>query len=121
MGRKTFIKIVGKISNDIVKKYRLYDYKDREIIQSLDLYAHVYKHINEFKNIDSYNHAVSSISDIINKPRFVYYDRNRNSLLYFKKIDENVCAVVKLNLRKNKDIYVSTVYPTSEKKIQKYV
>lgn len=121
MGNKHITKVVGKISDDIVEKYKLYDYRNRKIVQSLDLYAHIYKHLNEFKSIDSYNHTISNITDIINDPRFVYYDKERNSLLYFKKIDENVCTVVKLNLRKNKDIYISTVYPVSEKKIQKYI
>lgn len=121
MASKPIIKVVGKISDNIIKKYNLYDYKNKEIVQSLDLYIHINKHKHEFKNIESYNHAVENISEIINDPYFVYYDRERNSLLYFKKIDENVCVVVKLNLRKNKVNYVSTIYPINEKKIQKYI
>ena len=64
---------------------------------------------------------MSQIPSIISTPLFVYYDPHRNSLLYFKEIDENVCAVVKLSLRKNKDTYVATVYPISRNKIQKYI
>ena len=51
----------------------------------------------------------------------MYYDPHKSSLLYFKKMDENVCVVVKLALRKNKDTYVATVYPVSETKIDKYI
>ncbi len=120
MAKERITKIVGRISNDIVEKYKLYEYRNVEIIQSLDLYAHVYKHIPEFENLDSYHHAVLSIPKIISDPLFVYYDCERKSLLYFKKIDENVCLVVKLNLRKNKDTYVSTIYPVSEAKIERY-
>lgn len=90
-------------------------------MQSLDLYLHVAKHTKEFESVDSYNHTMSSIPDILATPYFVYYDPHRNSLLYFKEIDENVCAVVKLTLRKNKDTYVATVYPISKSKVQKYV
>ncbi len=114
-------KIVGKISNEIVEKYKLYDYKNKEIIQSLDLYVHVAKHAKEFESVDSFNHTLSNVSKVILEPYFVYYDSSRNSLLYFKEIDENVCVVVKLNLRKNKDTYVATVYPISKNKIQKYI
>ena len=114
-------KIVGKISNEIVEKYKLYDYKNKEIIQSLDLYVHVAKHAKEFESVDSFNHTLSNVSKVILEPYFVYYDSPRNSLLYFKEIDENVCVVVKLNLRKNKDTYVATVYPISKNKIQKYI
>ena len=121
MAKGKINKVVGVISDDIVDKQKSYDYRGREIVQSLDLYIHIAKHIKEFESVDSYNHAVSSIPEIISKPKYVYYDPNRNSLLYFKKIDENVCLVVKLKLRKNKDTYVATIYPINENKIQKYI
>lgn len=120
MSKKRISKVVGTISEDIIQRYKLYEYQNVEIIQSLDFYVHVQKHINEFQSVDSYNKAVINIPDIISDPLFVYYNKDKKSLLYFKKIEENVCAVVKLNLRKNKDTYVSTIYPISEKKIQKY-
>lgn len=121
MGKGRIVKIVGRVSDEIVEKYKLYDYRNMEITQSLDLYLHVAKHVPEFESVDSYNHTMSNIPEIILNPYFVYYDSHKNSLLYFKEIDENVCAVVKLNLRKNKDTYVSTVYPISKQKIQRYV
>lgn len=120
MAKERIKKVVGKISDEIVERYNLYEYRNMEIIQSFDLYQHIQKHVYEFKSIDSYNHTISNIPKIISNPLFVYYDSERNSLLYFKKIDENVCVVVKLNLRKNKDTYISTIYPISEAKIQKY-
>ena len=113
-------KIVGKISDDIVEKYRLYDYRNEEIVQSLDLYLHISKHIVEFKDISSYENTINNIPNILSNPYFVYYDNHKHSLLYFKEIDENVSVVVKLKLRKNKDTYISTVYPVSKKKIDKY-
>lgn len=121
MGKGRINKIVGRISDDIIEKYKLYDYRNREIIQSLDLYVHVAKHAKEFESVDSFNHTLSNISEIISNPYFVYYEPSRNSLLYFKEIDENVCVVVKLTLRKNKDSYVATVYPINKNKIKKYI
>lgn len=121
MGKGKIKKIVGRISDEVVEKYELYDYRDKEIVQSLDLYLHVAKHVPEFESVDSYNHTMSNIPEIIANPYFVYYNPRKNSLLYFKEIDEDVCVVVKLNLRKNKDIYIATVYPISKRKIQRYV
>ena len=80
---------------------------------------HISKHIKEFISIDGYNYTISNISKIIKIPDFVYYNKNKNSLLYFKKLYENICVVVKLNLRKNKDIYVASVYPVNKRKIEK--
>ena len=62
---------------------------------------------------------MSNIPNIIASPMFVYYDQDRKSLLYFKKIYENVCVVVKLKLRKNKDNYVASVYPVSLSKVMR--
>ena len=41
MGKGKIKKIVGRISDEVVEKYKLYDYRDKEIVQSLDLYLHV--------------------------------------------------------------------------------
>lgn len=121
MKRGKINKIVGKISDEVADRYNLDEYRNQDIVQSLDLYLHIAKHTKEFKSVDSYNNTIHNIPHIIKKPLFVYYDSDRNSLLYFKELDEEVCIVVKLNLRKNKDNYVSTVYPVSKNKIQKYI
>ena len=121
MGYRRINKIVGYINEDIIEKYGLEEYIDKPIVQSLDLYAHIQKHLKDFESVDSFNHAVMSIPTIIDNPEVVYYDKNRKSLLYYKKIDENVCVVVKLNLRNNKDCYVSSIYPVNEYKIQKMI
>ncbi len=120
MTKRRINKIVGRISDEVVEKYKLYDYRNQEIVQSLDLYLHIAKPIPEFESVDSYNNTISNIPNIIKNPEFVYYDLHRNSLMYFKEIDENVCIVVKLNLRKNKDTYISTIYPISKAKIDRY-
>lgn len=119
MSKRKINKIVGRISNDIVERYKLYEYRNEEIVQSLDLYKHVAKHAEEFESVDSFNHTLTNIEKIIADPIFVYYDANRNSLSYFKEIDENVCVVVKLKLKKNKDNYVASVFPVSVKKIER--
>jgi len=121
MAKGGYTKIIGKISNEVIEKYKLYDYRNKNIVQSLDLYVHIAKHVKEFKSIDSYHNTISNLENIISDPFFVYYSKKRNSLLYFKKIDEEVCVVVKLILRENKDSYVASIYPVSENKIQKCI
>ena len=57
-----------------------------EVVQSLDLYLHVAKHAPEFESVDSYNHTMSNIPEIISEPLFVYYDSSRSwkkSILQF--------------------------------------
>lgn len=112
------LKVIGSISRQICDDYNIHTYYGDKIVQSLDFYIHVSKHIPDFKTVDTYNNTVLNIEYIIKKPLFVYYDISRNSLLYYSMIDnEYVCLVVKL--RNNKNHYVSTVYPISKFKIEK--
>ena len=115
------VKVVGTISDEIVDKYKLYPYRGKVIVQSFKLYIHIEKHIKEFKNVNNYYKAIRGIKGIIAYPYFVYYDNLRNSLLYFKQLDENVCVVVKLILKKKTNCYVATLYPISKKKIERYL
>lgn len=119
MAKEKIKKIVGVVSSEIAEKYNLKEYENQEIIQSLDLYKHIHKHIDEFDSVDSYNHAILNVDKIISDPYFVYYEEERNSLLYYKEIDEYVCVVVKLKLRKNKENYIATIYPCTKSKIEK--
>ena len=82
-----------------------------EILILCNIYHYIFILLN--------NNTIASIPKIIKEPSFVYYDPNKKSLLYFKEIDENVCVVVKLNLRKNKNPYVATIYPVNDRKIEK--
>ena len=41
MAKEKINKIVGYISDDIIQKYHLEEYRDRPIVQSLDLYVHI--------------------------------------------------------------------------------
>ena len=125
MGKRAITKPVGqldinKIDVDIVDKYNLKVYQNQEIIQDMNLYLHAYKHVNEFKTLDNYNYAISNIDTIIKDPYYVFYDKEKNSLLYFKEMKEDICVVVKLNLKKNKDTYVATLFPINKNKINKY-
>jgi hypothetical protein len=111
------IRTVGVISHAVAERFKLYEYENKHIVQSSNLCKHTVKHKSEFKNVDSYYLAFNSIPRIIAKLTFVFYDERRESLLYFKKIEENVCVVVKLSLSKN--IYVATMYPVGIRKMQK--
>ena len=41
MPKDRILKIVGVISDEIVDKYKLYNYRNETIVQSLDLYKHI--------------------------------------------------------------------------------
>ena len=74
---KRITKIIGTTSNEIIEKYQLYEYKNIKIVQSLDLYVHISKHVLEFTSIDSYN---KTINNMVNQ-KFVMLERFKRSYI----------------------------------------
>lgn len=109
-------KIVGSISEQIANDNNISQYENLEIVQSTKLDIHTNKHANDFFSIDSYYNTLMNLDKIIKKPYHVEYDKKRQSLKYYGKVDQYVCVVVKLD---RKEIYISTIYPQSKDKIDK--
>lgn len=85
-------------------------------MQSLKLIYHVNKHVNDFISVDSFNDTLANVDKVISSPYYVYYDPIKNSLRYYKKIDEYVCVVVNIL---NDYSFISTIYPVNKKMIDK--
>lgn len=112
-----YAKLVGHVSKNAIIASELKEHLNKPIIQSLRLYKHTVKHVEDFQSVDSYNHTMDGIKKVISNPYFIYYDKEKRSLRYYKYIDEYVCVLVKLTNKRQ--LYVSTVYPVNEEKIQK--
>lgn len=111
-------KIVGKITEQIALNHKISELIDRPIVQSLDFYVHIAKHVKEFKSVENYMNALNNIPNILNNPEFTYYDKEKESILYYAKVNEATCYVVKLNLT-NDYCYLASLYPVSLKKMEK--
>ncbi len=116
--KKRDTKIVGKITEQIALNHRLSELTDRPIVQSLDFYIHIAKHVKEFKTVENYMNALNNIPNVLINPEFTYYDKEKESILYYAKINEVTCYVVKLNLT-NDYCYLASLYPVSLKKMEK--
>lgn len=110
-------KLVGYISKQAIISSELSEHLNKPILQSLKLYKHTAKHVEDFKNVNSYNKTMSHINKILSTPYFIYYDKEKQSLRYYKLLDEYVCVIVKLS--KKRHLYIHTVYPVNKKKIHK--
>ena len=67
-------KLVGYILEQAIISSELSEHLNKPILQSLKLYKHTVKHVEDFKNVDSYNNTMSNIDKIISDPYFIYYD-----------------------------------------------
>ena len=117
MGSKKYkSKEVGRLDKKFCNKYGLENCTNFKIVQSLGLIYHAQKHMNDFVSVDSFNETMLKIKDVISYPYFVYYDTQKNSLKYYKKIVEYVCVVVNIT---STEAFVSTAYPINKKNIDK--
>lgn len=115
---KKYTKKIGKIMPEIASRHKLTELSGRDIIQSLDFYCHIAKHVKEFKSVENYETALQNIPNILINPEFTFYDKQHESILYYGKIDEITCYVVKLNL-KDDHCYLASLYPVSLKKLER--
>lgn len=109
-------KIIGYLDENIRKHFNIEKSSSKEIVQSNKLDIHTNKHANDFITLDSYHNTLMNIDKIISSPYYLEYDKKRNSLKYYGKVDQYVCVVVRLD---KKEYFVSTFYPLSKKKIDK--
>ena len=115
MGKKKSKKVVGNLSRDIIEKWYLEEPKDLQIYQSVGLYKHIFKHIEEYASIDSANYTMDHIGDVISNPDYVSFNLKQNSIEYYKTLLEPVSVVVQ---RDEEDLlYVASVYPVTMTKI----
>ena len=109
-------KIIGYLDENTIERFNIEKVFPKEIVQSNKLDIHTNKHANDFITLDSYHNTLMNIDKIISSPYYVEYDKKRNSLKYYGKVDQYVCVVVRLD---KKEYFVSTFYPLNKKKIDK--
>ncbi len=88
----------------------------RNIKIAYDRIPHCNIHKNDFKNEQSYYKSMESIPTIIQNPDYVGYNSNNNSIEYIKRIDELTLVAIRLKLKG--DLFLRSVYPISEAKLQ---
>lgn len=115
-GKKYKNKTVGKIDSKFCTKNGISRYSNFKIEQSLGLIYHVQKHLNDFISVDSFNKTLTEIPTIISKPYFMYYDKVKNSIRYYKRVKEFVCVVVNIN---ETSAFISTIYPVRKATVDK--
>ena len=115
---KRDVKQIGKITEEIASKHKISELANRPIVQSLDFYVHIAKHVKEFKSVDSYNMAIDNIELVLRKPEFTFYDKKKQCILYYANLDDYTCYAVNINLGTDY-CYIASLYPISKKKMER--
>ena len=115
MKKKRIVKIMGIVTKNIAEKWYLDEQKNKTILQEADIFKHIAPHAEQYESIESLNYTMEHMSDVINKPDFVFYNVSKNGIEYYKKLMENVVVVVTPS--KKRELYISSVYPVDDIKI----
>lgn len=109
-------RILGEVSNEVVEKWQLYEYKNKKIVMYPEAKEHSKdRHINDYKSVDDYYYVIDSLEEIINNPDYVFYDKSKAGLEYYKNIRGNI--LVAIRVVPGKELKVRSVYPVEQEKI----
>lgn len=109
-------KYLGFLNKRIAKQWGLYKHMKKPILVYDDRLKHVEeRHLKEFGNIENILYTYDKLSNIINKPDYVYYNKKDRGLEYYKFLNKNICVVVRVS--EGRVLKVRSWYPVNARKI----
>lgn len=110
-------RILGEISNEVVQQWNILEHKGKKIVMYPEAKEHSKdRHINDYPNEEDYYFVMDSLEEIIRQPDYVFYDKSKQGLEYYKKIDSNILVAVRVN--NGRELKVKSVYPVETEKIE---
>lgn len=111
------LKYVGKLEPTIATYWDIKNHSNKPILVYEDRIEHVISsHINDFSFKEEILKIYGKLPIIINKPDYVFYNKNNNGLEYYKKLSDNVCVAVRVN--NGNVLKVKSWYPVTKTKIK---
>ena len=87
---------ICRLNSRICNNKELNEHKGKSIVLDNNLFKHISKHKKEYISTKSYNKTLKNIDLIIKNPDYVFYNKNRNGLEFYKHILEKLCVVVQI-------------------------
>lgn len=115
--RSNYMKrILGEISGEVVQQWDIPEQKNKKIVMYPEAKEHSKeRHINDYPREDDYYFVMASLEEIIQNPDYVFYDKSKQGLEYYKKIDSNILVAIRVN--DGRELKVKSVYPVEQEKI----
>lgn len=111
------LKYVGKLEPTIATYWDIKNHSNKPILVYEDRIEHVISsHIKDFSSKEEILKIYGKLPIIINKPDYVFYNKNNNGLEYYKKLSDNVCVAVRVN--NGNVLKVKSWYPVTKTKIK---
>lgn len=110
-------RVLGEISDDIIDKWEIEEHRNKKIVLYFQTkMMHCDKHKAEYIDDESFYYTMDNLENIIKNPDYVFCDKKKSGLEYFKKLKENVLVVVRIE--SGNELKVVSVYPVTQTKIE---
>ncbi len=109
-------RVLGEINDDIIINWQLHEHKNKKIVLYPDAKEHSKnKHIEQYAKEEDYYYVMESLENIIQYPDYVFYDKSKQGLEYYKNVRGNILVAIRIS--PGKELKVRSVYPVEQEKI----
>lgn len=110
-------RVLGEVTKEIADNWDIKEYRNKKIVIYPDKKEHAKeKHINDYEKEEDYYYVMDSLETIINSPDYVFYDKSKQGLEYYKEVKVNVLVAVRVV--PGNELKVKSVYPVEKTKIE---
>ncbi len=94
-------RILGQISNEVVQQWNIPEQKGKKIVMYPEAKEHSReRHIDEYPSEEDYYFVMDSLEEIIQNPDYVFYDKSKKELEYYKEINSNILVAMRTRTEK---------------------
>lgn len=109
--------ILGKVDKEIAIKCGIPDYAEKKIVLYPNDKKHCEKrHLSDFANKKHFYYAMSNLDYIIADPDFVYYNKKKDTLEYYKDIGQDIS--IRIRVENGPELKIKTFFPVEKAKIE---
>lgn len=109
-------KFLGSLNKNIAEYWGIEEHANKPIIVYDDRVQHVIEnHLKDFGTEEKIIKTYDELHNIIKNPDYVYYNKEKQGLEYYKIIKDDICVAVRIN--KGKFLKVRSWYPANDNKI----
>ena len=100
---------LGKVSKKIVENCNINEQKN--VIYEETIKHSMERYIDDYKTVED-----NSLEKIISNPDYVFYDKSKKRLEYYKRLKSDILVAVRVN--NGKELKVKSVYPVKRSKVE---
>lgn len=110
-------RILGEVSKSVADYWDIKQYENKKIVLYPEIREHCKeRHMTDYASVEDYYYVMDSLEEVVSSPDYVFYDKSKSGLEYYKNVRGNILIAVRV--AKGAELKVRSVYPVSYEKIE---